>query len=151
MLENLSNKNLIEYYNLYKKGQDKTHRFETTKIIQMESKFSYHVVRLISEVEQILAEGDLDLQRNNEQLKAIRRGEWTEQQIRDFFTQKEKSLETLYIESKLPYSPDVDKIKTLLLNCLEQHYGTLDKAIVVQGKAESLLRDIKEQIERNGY
>lgn len=151
MLEKLSNKELIEYHTIYKKGVDKTHRFETAKINQMESKFLYHVVRLIAEVEQILAEGDLDLQKNKEQLKAIRRGEWTEQQIRDYFTQKEKFLEILYIESKLPYSPDVAKIKTLLLNCLEEHYGTLDRAIVIQGKAESLLRDIKEQIEKHGY
>jgi uncharacterized protein len=37
-------------------------------------KFAYHVVRLLGEVEQILVEGDIDLQRDNERLKAIRRG-----------------------------------------------------------------------------
>ena len=47
-----------------------------------DTKFGYHVVRLIGEVEQILVEGDIDLQRDNEQLKAIRRGEWTEERLR---------------------------------------------------------------------
>ena len=40
----------------------------------IDTKFAYHVVRLILEVEQILVEGDIDLQRNHEQLKAVRRG-----------------------------------------------------------------------------
>jgi uncharacterized protein len=45
-------------------------------------KFAYHVVRLLTEVEMILMEEDIALQRNNEQLKAIRRGEWTEDRLR---------------------------------------------------------------------
>ena len=39
-------------------------------------KYAYHVVRLLGEVEMILAEEDLDLQRDRERLKAIRRGDW---------------------------------------------------------------------------
>ncbi|MDG3003531.1 DNA polymerase beta superfamily protein [Paludisphaera mucosa] len=49
-------------------------------------KFAYHVVRLIGEVEQILTEGDVDLQRDNERLKAIRRGEWSEERLRRWFS-----------------------------------------------------------------
>lgn len=125
-------------------------RAEIRRQYGFDVKFAYHVVRLISEIEQILVEGDLDLQRNNEQLKAIRRGEWTEQQIRDFFTQKEKDLETLYVNSTLPYGPDKDKIKELLLNCLEEHFGSLDKALVIEDRNMSLLRDIKLMLEKHG-
>ena len=39
------------------------------------TKFAYHIVRLLNEVEQILTEHDLDLERNREQLKSIRRGD----------------------------------------------------------------------------
>jgi hypothetical protein len=92
-------------------------------------KFAYHVVRLINEVEQILIDGDLDLERNREQLKDIRNGNWTQKQIRDWFNQKEKDLEKLYLESKLPHSPDEEQIKKLLLNCLEEFYGSLEKCI----------------------
>ena len=93
------------------------------------TKFAYHVVRLLSEVEQILLEGDLDLTRNREQLKAIRRGEWKKEEVREFFQTKEKSLEQAYLDSTLQYKPNEKLIKELLLNCLETHYGSLDGCI----------------------
>ena len=111
-------------------------------------KFAYHIVRLLDEVEQILTTGDLDLQRSHEQLKAIRRGDWTEQQIRDYFTQKEKDLETVYAESTLPWGPDVNKIRELLMNCLEDHYGTLDKCVERPDQYVAVLRDIKALLEK---
>jgi uncharacterized protein len=106
-------------------------------------KFAYHVVRLINEVEQILTEHDMDLQRNNEQLKAIRRGEWTAEQVKAFFTDKEKMLEEVYHKSTLPYKPDEPKIKQLLLECLEIHYGSLEKAVANPSQERDLLRQIK--------
>jgi predicted nucleotidyltransferase len=112
-------------------------------------KFAYHVVRLLNEVEQIMSEGDLDLMRNREQLKSIRKGEWTEQQIRDYFARKESDLETLYQNSKLPYSPDEETIKALLLNCLEEHYGSLEKCIVNPDAAVTALREVAAILERN--
>lgn len=93
------------------------------------TKFAYHVVRLISEVEQILIEHDLDLTRNREQLKAVRRGEWEIDKLTEYFEEKEKSLEKLYTDSKLQYKPDQNAIKSLLMNCLEHHYGSLDGCI----------------------
>ena len=93
------------------------------------TKFAYHVVRLIGECEQILAEHDLDLTRNREQLKAIRRGEFTIDEITSLFQEKEKSLEKLYTSSDLQYKPNEKAIKNLLMNCLEHHYGSLDGCI----------------------
>jgi uncharacterized protein len=112
-------------------------------------KFAYHVVRLLNEVEMILAEGDLDLMRNREQLKSIRRGEWTEQQVRDYFTRKEMELETLYQQSPLPWGPDEDKVKTLLLQCLEEHYGSLDKCVVRPDEAVQALREVAAVLDRH--
>jgi hypothetical protein len=116
-----------------------------------DSKFAYHVVRLLNEAEQVLLEGDLDLQRNREQLKSIRRGEWTQQQILDYFEQKRVDLEGVRARSPLPPAPDQDAIRDLLLRCLEAHYGSLDRCIVVPGRAENLLRQIRELIELNGF
>ena len=147
-LQKLTDDELIEYFSLFVDMRAESHRAEDVKVEGQDFKFLYHVVRLISEVEQILSEGDLDLQRNNEQLKAIRRGDWTEQQIRDYFTAKEKDLETLYAESKLPYGPDKVKIKQLLLSCLEEHFGSLDKCIVNQDKSTLVLQEIKTLIEK---
>lgn len=109
-------------------------------------KFAYHVVRLLNEVEMILVEGDLDLLRNREQLKSIRRGEWKLQDIKDYFTNKEKELETLYTNSTLQYSPDEEKIKQLLLDCLEEYYGSIP--LVVEGEYHKAVREIKEIVGR---
>ena len=128
-LSKLTDVDLKKYYELYKKGIDNSTRFESVKIHKVDFKFAYHLVRLLSEVEQILIEGDLDLTRNREQLKDIRNGNWKQEDIRKWFDQKEKDLEKVYVESKLQHSPDEDKIKTLLLSCLEEYYGSLDKCI----------------------
>lgn len=124
-------------------------RKETIEKYGYDTKFGYHVVRLLTEIEQILMEGRLDLDRNSEQLKSIRRGEWTQEQIIEYFTHKEKDLEKLYIESKLPHSPDEGKIKKLLLNCLEEYFGTLENCIVTPDKAVQALKDINEIIRKS--
>ena len=113
-----------------------------------DTKFGYHVVRLIAEVEQILLEGDIDLQRNNEQLKAIRRGEWTEERLRQWFADKESQLERAYAESTLRATPDEPKIKALLLSALEEHYGSLEGCIVNPDRAVAALRNIQAELER---
>jgi len=109
-------------------------------------KFAYHVVRLLSQAEQILATGDLDLREKGrrEHMKAVRRGEVPEEDIRKWASEKEKSLEKLYETSKLPYSPDESVIKQLLLDCLEHHYGSLENAIFVPDAADVALRQIHE-------
>lgn len=114
-----------------------------------DTKFMYHVIRLMGEVEQILEEGDLDIQRNKEHLKAIRAGEVSFEEIKNWFSIKEKELEKLYNNSKLPHSPDENKIKTILINCLEEHYGDLSSAIIKPDIASQAIKEIKEVIERN--
>ncbi len=100
-----------------------------------DTKFAYHVVRLLGEVEQILMEGDIDLQRNKEQLKAIRRGEWTEEQLRQWAADKEADLERAYLASTLRPTPDEAQLKALLLQCLEEHYGSLEGCLVNPDRA----------------
>jgi hypothetical protein len=111
-------------------------------------KFAYHVVRLLNEVEQILMEGDLDLERNREQLKAIRRGDWSLEEITEYFSSKEKELETLYTRSKLRAAPDEEVIKALLLDCLEMHYDSLGDCVVRPDKTLQALREIQEITDR---
>ena len=114
-------------------------------------KFAYHLVRLLLEVEQILTEKDLSLNRNGQQLRAIRNGEWTQEQVIDFFHSKEKQLDELYHRCDLPAAPNEAAIKTLLLNCLEEHYGNLSDAVVIKSKADHTIKDILQILERGGY
>ncbi len=113
-----------------------------------DTKFGYHVVRLIGEVEQILLEGDIDLQRYNEPLKAIRRGEWTEERLREWFAEKEAHLERAHAESTLQATPDEPRIRALLLSALEEHYGSLKGCVVDPDRAVAALRNIQAELER---
>lgn len=123
-------------------------RYEMIQKYGYDVKFAYHVVRLLNEVEQILIEHDLDLERNREQLKSIRRGEWKEEQIVEYFQSKEKELEKVYSESTLRHSPNEDKIKAILLECLEMYYGSLDKIIRTNISLEKILNDMSDYIDK---
>jgi len=115
-------------------------------------KFAYHVVRLLSECEQLLQEGELDLQERGrrEHMKAIRRGDVPEEDVRRWASEKEAHLERLYETSSLPHGPDEAKIKDLLLHCLEEHYGNLSDAVVRHDAAKLALQEIAEVLERYG-
>ena len=111
-------------------------------------KFAYHVVRLLDEVEQLLVHHDMDLRRNAEQLKSIRRGEWSLAQLEDYFKSKEADLEKVYQESSLPDKASPDAIRQLLMDCLEQHFGTLSAVVTQQNTAELALKEIQEVLKR---
>lgn len=109
----------------------------------MDLKFLYHVVRLLNEAEQILIEGDLDIERNREQLKSIRKGEWTFDDICQYFDRKERELENLYQTSQLQYSPDENIIKNLLLSILEHHYGSLNNIIEKPNNVNNIIKELE--------
>jgi predicted nucleotidyltransferase len=114
-------------------------------------KYAYHLVRLLDECEQILTEGDLNLQRAKEHMKAIRKGEVPEEEVREWFNVKEKELEKIYNAetSPIPYAPDEPKIKKLLLECLEHHYGSLDDCIIEPDAAITALREVQNVLDKN--
>jgi predicted nucleotidyltransferase len=112
-----------------------------------DTKFAYHLIRLLEECRQILVEEDLNLERNSEQLKSIRRGEWTFERIENLFKDYEYNLEQYFIQSELRNKPDEDAIKKVLVECLEMHYGNLDAALTIPGKAEQTLKEIKRLVE----
>jgi hypothetical protein len=148
MLSDLSDAELIEYHRLFSVGKSISTRFESRKTHNADVKFMYHIVRLLDQAEQVLLEGDLDLQRNREELKAIRRGEWTEEYLREIAAERERGLEEVYKNSKLRHSPDEQAIKKLLLDCLEEHYGDLSACIVNVDRAVVALRNIRDELDR---
>lgn len=131
-----------------KQKSDNPKRQASIDLCGFDAKAGYHVVRLALECEQILSEGDLDLERNREQLKAIRRGEWSMDRLIQFFEDKERHLENLSNESKLPKYPDEEAIRNLLLRCLEIHYGNLQAAVVQQTDVAKLVSDMQALISR---
>lgn len=127
-----------------------TRRAESVERFGYDVKFAYHIVRLLDEAEQILTGGDIDLTRDAERLKAIRRGEWTLEQVRSFFARREPELERAFAESPLPPRPDEPAIRSLLLECLEAHYGSVADAVGGDSEERALLRQIKALCERAG-
>lgn len=110
---------------LMKSKTEKSKRYSDILEFNYDRKAAANIIRLLNECWQILATGDLSLTSNNDMLKEIRRGEWSEERIRKYFEVQEPLLKSLYETSHLPYSPPMDKIKKLLLECLEASYGTL--------------------------
>lgn len=132
-LKKLTDEELLEYYNLY---SALTEREQSRYLNGVDLKFMYHVVRLLQQSEQIMIEHDLDLERNRELLKSIRRGEWTLDELKDWFKKRESELDTLYINSDLRHSPDNVIIKRILMNCIEARYGSVDAYFNMDGSAE---------------
>lgn len=147
-LEKLSAADLRRYHDMFQQGLSRSKRFESRKIHNTDVKFLYHIARLADECEQILEGGDLDLQRSREYLKAIRRGDVSVDELKQWFSLKEKHLESLYHSSQLPFGPDEAGIKRLLFNCLEEHYGNLDQMIVQPDKLKEGLLQIEAIIHR---
>lgn len=113
-----------------------------------DSKFLYHIVRLLDSCEQILVEHDLDIERNREQLKSVRRGEWGFDRIESWFQEKEKALEIVYANSTLRHGPDEPAIKNLLLECLEMTYGSIDKAYKQDQNVSKMLNELETLIQK---
>lgn len=145
-LSELSDEELLEYHQLYKQMLEKNKRLESVKVSNYDTKFGYHLVRLVLQAEQILNEHDLDLERNREVMKSIRRGEWELERLKEYFVTKEKSLEETYAKSTLREYPDEAAIKTLLVKCLEHHYGSLDKLVATPTKSGDLVRELETLI-----
>lgn len=104
-------------------------RVELVKKYGYDVKFAYHLVRLINEIQLILSTGDLDLEQNREQLKDIRKGNWSQEKVVHYFEWKEKALEQLYNDTKeIPYKPRTEEIRELLFKCLEMHFTSIGDA-----------------------
>ena len=118
---------MLMLINKIESGGHRSKRIPLIAKYGFDTKFAYHVVRLLDECQQILEEGDLDLTRSREHLKAIRRGEESMEQIVEYFDKKIIILEDLYAKSDLRHSPDEEAIKNILFECIEMHYGSVSK------------------------
>jgi hypothetical protein len=123
-------------------------RAELVEQFGYDTKYAYHIVRLLLEAEQILHLGDIDLMRDNDMMKSVRRGEWPIEQLKNWFAEKDVLLERAYQESKLPEKANEQAIKTLLLNCLEQHYGTLAGCVETPDAPLVALRAIQSELDK---
>lgn len=118
-------------------------RLELVEKFGYDTKFAYHCIRLADEARQILMKEDLNIEENNEELKAIRRGEWTMEKLESEMERRLIKLDELYLESKLRAEPDWKALNNTLMVCLEIKYGSLAGAAVAD-ENELNLQKFKE-------
>ena len=93
--------------------------------IQGNCKYASHLYRLANECEQILRTGNLDLRQSQSQMLLIRGGKVPLTELEKWFNEKKIELKQLYETSTLQHSPDQQKIKNILIQCLEMKFGDL--------------------------
>jgi hypothetical protein len=146
-LARLDNDLLNQYINLFENGMNQSKRFYNWKKFNQDNKFLYHICRLTCYARQILEDHDLDVRKDREYWKAIRKGEVSLDSVQAKFEEEERQLQKLYETSKIPHSPDEGKIKNLLLECLEAHYGSVPVEKV--DKYKNIVDDIQLILQRN--
>ena len=89
-----------------------------------DTKDASHTIRCLLEARDFLFNGDCDISSHSEIISEIRNGEWKLEYLESEFDKLLLDIENRYShgESVLPYSPDKESIRSLLLNSIEAHY-----------------------------
>lgn len=85
-----------------------------------------HLIRLLKMGIEFLKDGYLHVERHDrEQLLAIKRGEWTLEQVKSEAERLFKMSEEAYLQSALPAEPDFKAAERLVVELIVQKYGYL--------------------------
>ncbi len=115
----------LDHYNSYQdwlKDRNPKRR-ELEKKSGYDTKHAMHLVRLLRTAEELLTTGKLLVKRPDaEELKSIRNGGWTFDQIEEYSSLMDNKLTELYNNPNcpLPYSPDKIKIDNLLVQIIRE-------------------------------
>lgn len=145
---------LIEYKTLFEAGMNESRRFYNKKKLGYDSKSAVHLFRLMLECEQILMYGDIDMLEHKEQLISVRNGDMSLDEVKEFFKSKEKSLEKLFVESKLQEQPDMGKIRSILMSILTKYYEMNGTPIIsknINSESDKCIADISSLLSKYGY
>jgi hypothetical protein len=111
-------------------------------------KMAYHTLRLIDQLDQILTTNDMDLMRNKEECKLMRKGEWGDfDRFDKEFQKRMDHLDELSRKCNLPPQPQEGALKKLLMEILEEHYPSNSSENKTTEEYIST-KDIKNQLDR---
>lgn len=124
----------LHYYNAYQEWKQYEHwkKHRNKKRAEMEEKYGYdpkhsmHLIRLLRTGKEGLETGTINVDRTNidaEELKAIKKGAWTYEQVEDYAKNMDTELTELYNNSKLQKSPQRNKIANLCVDIVEDYLG----------------------------
>lgn len=102
--------------------------------IQRNCKHAAHLVRLIRMCREILETGQVLVKRPDaDQIKAIRAGAWTYEKICEYAEAEDKDLQFVAAKSKLPTTPDMNKIHELVFSMVMRYnFGKCDTVMEEQ-------------------
>jgi|GEM_PF-955872 len=84
------------------------------------SKHGMHLVRLMKMCKEIMETGHVQVKRpDREELLAIRNGAWSYEQLIEWASEQDKSMDALYKSSTLPHSPDRKALDALCVSLVE--------------------------------
>ena len=90
-------------------------------------KMAYHVLRLLDETEQILTTHDIDLTRNNQECKLMKKGLWGSfESLEKLYRDKMIQLESLALKADLSPLPQAESLHKLLNDLMDEYYGEAD-------------------------
>lgn len=137
-----------QFHRLKKEGVPEGKRKELVQKYGYDVKFAYHCIRLLNQARQLLVAGEMDLMDGQEEYKAIRRGDWSFARLEQEFEARKLQVESVFLTTALPETPDAAVVRQLLLDCLEHHYGSLAKAVTRPDELAIALRDIDATLAR---
>jgi len=115
-------------YQTWKKKRNKD-RMKLEKDYGYDTKHAMHLVRLMRMCIEILEEGRVKVYRpDREELKSIRNGAWTYDQIIQYAKECEQKVAELYETTKLPKNPDRAFLDQLCYNLVEDYL--VDKELI---------------------
>jgi predicted nucleotidyltransferase len=98
-------------------------RYELVKKFGFDCKNASHLIRLLRMGIEYLTDGQLQVfRKDNDELKSIKRGEWTLEKIVKEADRLFVLAQEAYIRSPLPAMPDKEKIEDLLISILMSHW-----------------------------
>lgn len=113
-------------YQTWKKNRNEKRASDEAKF-GYDCKHALHCTRLTRMAKEILLTGKVNVKREDrKELLAIRRGEWTFDQVIEHAQAIEDELPELYEKSTLPHKPNLNKLNELCIKLIEkQHAKTL--------------------------
>jgi len=112
-------------------------------------KQAYHPLRLLDNLHQILTTDDIDLMKNNKECQRMRKGElYTFTEFEQYVNEKINSLEKIAdMNNSLSIKPQRQALQQLLIDCIEEHYGSEENFQDNQTEYVSV-KELKEHLDR---
>jgi hypothetical protein len=108
----------------YSGGYMGAKRKELVRRVGFDAKNGAHLIRLLRMGIEFLLDGELHVERaDRDELLAIKRGEWTLEQVKDEAERLFKLAEEAYNKSMLPAKPDTDGAERLCIEIVNRFHG----------------------------